>query len=103
MDRDELDDLLSFDLIVTFFMNSGSFFIAGSAWLGVEKYLDRLPGQPLPQVYWFCVAAFILGWFLIGIGYFHFRMRRNKIKKIFSQTTVVGTSTKGHAPYVQSV
>jgi hypothetical protein len=101
VDKDELDDLLSLDLISTFFMNAGSFFIAGSAWLGIEKYLDRIPNQPLPPVYWFCVAAFILGLFLIGAGFFHFRLRRGKLKRIFSQTYVVGTSS-ARVPYTKS-
>lgn len=101
MNRDELEELLSFDMASMIFFNLGQFCLAGGLWLGIEKYLDS-SGNPLPPLFWFCVAATILGLGLLAVGLFLFVMRRQKIKRIFAQTTVVGTS-RSASPYVSAV
>ncbi len=86
VDQHELNELLTLDLLMVGFMNIGSFFFSGGAWLGIERFSDLPKDAPLTPLIIGCIFSMILGVVFLGAAIVHFRMRRTKIRNIFKET-----------------
>ena len=84
VNENDLRDLLQLDLVEAGLIIVGQFFIAGGAWLFVEKWLD-------PTFQWnaltgFCIASATFGLVMLLSGLAIRNMKRARIKRIFSET-----------------
>ncbi|PHS02811.1 MAG: hypothetical protein COA78_20435 [Blastopirellula sp.] len=92
MNRNDLEDIIEFDLMQAFFSSIGIFFMAGSFWLGIEKVLEQDAFFWTPIII-ICVLSFIVGVVFAFVG---FRMRNRKIhriNRIFKETEPATTAT----------
>ena len=70
MNRNDLDDLTSFNLVQIVCLSIGQLLIGGSLPLGVDKYFShpKFDDQQSNIILVICAAAFILGFVLVIIG-----------------------------------
>lgn len=84
VNRNDLEDLLSFDTLAGLFVGTGMFCLSGAAWLLVDKALSQ-PFQ-MTALISFCLASLFFGFvFLIAGFYMHFR-KRGRIQSILDET-----------------
>lgn len=84
VNENDLRELLTFDLVQQLLMGLGVFFLAGSSWLGLEKILEQPEFQLTPLI-GTCIAFSVCGAVLFVVGVVFFLLRRNKVRKIFSE------------------
>lgn len=92
MNKSELEDILSFDATAASFSAVGTFFLSGSFWLIVEYLANRQAGQPLGNLMLICLGFASFGGFMLVQGWLMGRRKRNKIERIFNETTLVNAS-----------
>jgi hypothetical protein len=87
VNRNDLNDLMQFDGVELGLLSCGQFFMAGGGWLFVEKYLsDEFKWDALTG---FCLSAIIFGIIFAIAGFKMRSIKRNKITRIFSETTEI--------------
>lgn len=85
VNRNDLEDLLSYDTDALAFGSIGMFFVSGAAWILAEQWLgpDGFQMSPLVAV---CIALLPVGSFLIWQGKRQHDKKRGKIHRIFAET-----------------
>ena len=87
VNESDLRDLLSFDGVELGLMTFGQFFLSGGLWLFLDKYND--PKFAWTGVTGFCAAAFAFGFIMVVAAIGVRCIKRDKIKRIFNETTPV--------------
>lgn len=85
MTRDDLEDILSFDGVASFFGALGVFLLSGAAWLIAENTLDA-DGFAFDSLMSFCIACAFFGAVCLLAGLFFHTKKRGRIERIFGQT-----------------
>ncbi len=84
----DLEELLTFDVLQQALMALGIFMLSGAVWLGIEKVLEQDVFQFTPLIA-LCATASVFGTALLVVGLVLFKMRRRKVRKIFTETEEV--------------
>nr|WP_295889404.1 phage holin family protein [uncultured Devosia sp.] len=89
VNRNDLEDIISFDRMESSLAGLGLFLLSGALWLGIDKLADSSKPEVTPVVV-FCACSVVFGALLVGIGYFMGRKKRNRISRIFQETKPIG-------------
>jgi hypothetical protein len=93
VNKNDLEDLVDFDASEISFGGVGMFFVSGSAWLFVEKYLENKDLFLLSPLFWVCLMAVAVGGFLLYQAFRMHRKKRSRIQRIFSETKDITDAT----------
>lgn len=85
VNRNDLEDLRTFDGLSAVFNGVGLFFLSGGLWLGVEKLTDERLISVTPGLV-LCGAAVVLGGFFWVAGLVMDSKKRGRITRIFNET-----------------
>lgn len=85
VNESDLRDLLSLDAVELALLGFGQFMAAGALWLFLDKYMDA--DFEWNALTGFCAASFLFGGALAAAGIAMRSMKRNRIRRIFDETT----------------
>lgn len=85
VNESDLRELLTIDTLQQSLTVIGIFMLSGSLWLGIEKILEQEVFE-FTALIALCSAASIFGAILVVVGVVLFKMRRQRVRKIFSET-----------------
>ena len=84
MNRNDLDDILSYDTDAAVFFGIGTFSLSGS-WIVLEQWLS--PDGPIyGPLFWVCASAIPFGLFMLWQGWRQHAKKRGRIERIFRET-----------------
>ncbi|NGN44453.1 hypothetical protein G6N74_25615 [Mesorhizobium sp. CGMCC 1.15528] len=82
VDRQDLEELRTFDTLQIALISIGNFFLSGSLWIFAEQFFGREVFEWTP-LSGFCVGAAMFGLVMIMAGCVLWRLRRRKVSNIF--------------------
>lgn len=82
VNRNDLEDLKTFDVLSAFLYGCGMFFLSGSVWAGVVKYFER--GAFSNDIVFFLLFA-ICGVIFLVVGHVVSSKKRSRIDRIFGE------------------
>lgn len=88
VNRDDLDDILSFDRMATFFGGFGLFLLSGSVWLLVDKITSQ-PDFTMTMTIGICAVAALSGLVFLAAGIYLQHQKRGRINRIYNQTQTI--------------
>lgn len=96
MNRNDLEDLLSYDTDAAAFFGIGTFSLSGSVWISLEQLLGA-GGPVYGPLFWVCVPAVPFGLFMLWQGWRQHSKKRGRIQRIFDETEATQTAGAGTA------
>lgn len=91
VNKNDLEELMTFDCLTVFLSGLGSFFLSGATWLGLDKTLGQYPLEQgatfqFTMTIGFCSLAGIFGAALLLCGFVIWFMRMVKVRRMINET-----------------
>jgi cytochrome bd-type quinol oxidase subunit 2 len=95
VNKNDLEDILSFDGMSSFFSSVAMFLLAGATWLLIDKISQMQEFEVTSTVQFLGLCIFCGLVSLVPGVYFHLK-KRGRIQRIFDETTEIDRGTGAH-------
>jgi len=95
VNRNELEDILSYDRYEALLTGVGLFLLSGALWLGIDKLSAKWEFNVVVAI---CGCCVVFGLVLLALGARERSRKRGKIQRIFDETRIIGTQVESPSP-----
>lgn len=97
VNRNDLEDLVTFDGLQFSAMSLGGFFLSGATWLGAEKLLDQEKFAWTP-ILALCSVSICFGLLALVAGFVLRNNKRRRLNRILKETSTISADNSPSVP-----